>query len=504
MRWHRNLGHGHLGQHGHRRYWRLAGLAAGLAALGLAGLAGPAPAALAQGSGGVQPPPGGVSPVPAASTPHFKATADNPVEQIRQLVQCGGTMYAVGTFSAILKGSTTYTRENVFSFSATSPYTVTSWDPNVNGVVNTIAFNGSNCSDAYIGGQFSSVNGVSAKNVAEVSTSGSGALVTGFRHSASGQVETLLGVDGHILAGGYYTSINASSADPYMTSLSPVTGADDGFVRLSISGNYQFPGVSGNATRVYNQALSRGGTLDLVMGDFTSVGGLPRQQIFMLNLATDPATVTGWTSPEWDGSLGEATPSDPTDGYPYQCATVEPFYIQAAAWSPDDSTIYLGTTGYHPNNWPVGQTPRNGLCDAAAAFPATVSPPPQPDGQPGYVLHDWVNYTGCDSLYAAAADASTAYFGGHQRWSMNSDDCDAEGPGAYSAPGMEGLAPATGALYLDPTGTVGYYSRARGLGADDMLATSAGLWIASDNLDGSQTCGSATNLAGICFLPYPG
>ena len=35
-----------------------------------------------------------------------------------------------------------------------------------------------------------------------------------------------------------------------------------------------------------------------------------------------------------------------------------------------------------------------------------------------------------------------------------------------------------------------------------MLATSAGLWIASDNVDGSQTCGGAQNLSGICFLPY--
>ena len=74
-----------------------------------------------------------------------------------------------------------------------------------------------------------------------------------------------------------------------------------------------------------------------------------------------------WTSPEWDGSQGEATPSNPTNGYPYECATVEPFYIQAAAWSPDDSTVYISTTGYHPNGWPVGGTPRNGLCDAAAA-----------------------------------------------------------------------------------------------------------------------------------------
>lgn len=69
---------------------------------------------------------------------------------------------------------------------------------------------------------------------------------------------------------------------------------------------------------------------------------------------------------------------------------------------------------------------------------------------------------------------------------------------------MEGLSPTTGGLALDSAGTAGYYSRARGLGADDMLLTSAGLWIGSDNFEGSQMCGGVQNLAGICFLPYSG
>jgi hypothetical protein len=60
---------------------------------------------------------------------------------------------------------------------------------------------------------------------------------------------------------------------------------------------------------------------------------------------------------------------------------------------------------------------------------------------------------------------------------------------------MAGLSPATGALTFNPT-------RDRGLGADDMLLTSAGLWIASDNLDGSSRCGGVYGFAGICFLPY--
>ncbi|MGD0063525.1 MAG: hypothetical protein ABSB76_08795 [Streptosporangiaceae bacterium] len=448
--------------------------------------------ASAQGVGGVSPPAGVVSSTPVTDTPHLKTTDDNPTQQIRQIVQCGNTMYAVGSFTTIIRESSTYTRSDIVSFSATAPYAVSSLAPAVSGSdINSIAFNGSNCADAYIGGDFTSVNGTSVKNVAEISTT-TGNVVTTFGHSAGGSVQTVLGVAGHILVGGYFTSINGSSADPYFTSLNPTTGSDDGFLRLNISGNYNFPGVSSNATRVFNQALSHSGQLDLVMGDFTSVGGLARQQIFMLNLATTPATVTGWSSPQWDGSQGEATPSDPTNGYPYECATVEPFYIQAAAWSPTDSEIYIGTTGYHPNGWPTGETPRNGLCDVAAAFPATQSE----------VLDTWINYTGCDSLYAAAADANAAYFGGHERYSMNPNDCDALGPGGYNAPGMEGLQPTTGDLFVNSAGNAGYYSRARGLGADDMLATSAGLWIASDNFDGSQTCGSATNLAGICFLPY--
>ncbi len=67
---------------------------------------------------------------------------------------------------------------------------------------------------------------------------------------------------------------------------------------------------------------------------------------------------------------------------------------------------------------------------------------------------------------------------------------------------MEGLSPTIGALYVNSGGTAGYYSRDRGLGADDMLVTSAGLWIASDNSGGSQMCGGTENLSGICFLPY--
>jgi hypothetical protein len=456
----------------------LVGLASAAALLAFA-----IPAAALAGTGGEPPPAGVVSPTPPTNLPHLPASTSQ-VEQVRQLVQCGGTMYAVGTFTTIRRNSATYTRDNIFSFSATAPYDVTSWAPDVVGTygttsnasntLNTIAFANGNCADAYIGGQFSSVNGTAVKDIAEISTT-TGNVVTAFKSSASAPVETILAAGNHLLVGGRFTSINGDTTDPYLVSLSPATGQSDGFLHLNISGNYQFSGVSSNATHVYNQQLSPDHTLDLVEGDFTTVGGQARQQAFMLNVSGSSATVTGWNVPEFTTN----------------CATIEPFYVQDGAWSPDGSTVYFGTTGYHPNGQPIGATARTGPCDAALAFPSTQAA----------VTALWTNYTGCDSLYAAAADAKAAYFGGHERWSMNPQDCDAQGPGAIPAPGMEGVDPATGALYLNSAGTAGYYSHDRGLGADDMLITGAGLWIASDNFDDTQYCGGVST-SGICFLPY--
>jgi hypothetical protein len=422
---------------------------------------------------------------PAAGTPHFPLGTKS-VEQVRQLVQCGGVMYAVGSFSTVEQGGQTFTRNNAFSFLATAPFTMTAWNPNVSGRVDTITFNAGHCGVAYIGGNFRKVRGLRAVRIAAIRTAATGSLVRKFRHSANMEVETLASYRNHILAGGFFTAINGSSADPYMTSLNPGTGRNDGFLRLRISGRYSFPGAIPNATRVYNQQISHGGRRELVEGDFTSVAGKRRQQIFMLNLTSRPrATLTSWTSPRFDGSRGY-----PPSGFFFNCSAKEPFYVKSAAWSPNDSTVYLATTGFRPWNHMTG-FPLRGLCDTASAFSAGRT-----------ATFKWANYTGCDSLYAAAAISSGAFFAGHQRWAQNPDGCNSAGSGAISAPGLDALNPANGHLITNSQGTRSLYSRARGIGADDMLVTRAGLWIASDNFDKSDTCDGMSGLSGICFLPY--
>ena len=168
----------------------------------------------------------------------------------------------------------------------------------------------------------------------------------------------------------------------------------------------------------------------------------------MLNLASSPrARLTRWPSARFDGSRGY-----PPRGYFYNCSPREPFYIKSGAWSPDDRTVYLASTGFRPWNHMSG-FPLRGMCDSASAFSAGRT-----------ATFKWLNYTGCDSLYSAAADASGAYFAGHERYSQNPNGCNTQGPGAIAAPGIEALNPATGMLLVNGQGT-GLYTRDRGLGA---------------------------------------
>ena len=257
----------------------------------------------------------------------------------------------------------------------------------------------------------------------------------------------------HLLTGGYFTSINGSSADPYFTSLSPTTGKDDGYLNLNISGNYQFPGCASQpdpglqpAAQQRRHARPGGGRLHL-----------GRRPAPAADLHAEPGRHAA------DGH--RAGPPEFSAGLRLTGRAV---LRQAAAWSPDDSTIYIATTGYHPYEHADRRDPADRAVRRGGGLPR----------HPGVVSHLWINYTGCDSLYSAAADASTAYFAGHERWAENPDGCDAQARARSPRPAWRACRPATGRVTFNPT-------RARGLGADDMLLTSAGLWIASDNFDGS-------------------
>jgi hypothetical protein len=409
--------------------------------------------ALAPGTAGAA-----VSSTPAAVPSLATSGTDGTIEQVRQIVQCGTTMYAVGRFSAVKNGGTTaaIARNNAVAFSSVAPYRVTSWNPNVNGQVDTAA-----CApdgSILLGGSFTTAGGAANRNMAKVNATTGAALP--WSYHPTGRVVHVEVVQGHALVGGYFPG--------YLDSVSPTTGADDRYGTPSISGNYQFPGSKPNGTRVWNMTVSPDSTAVLVSGVFTTVGGAHHEQLFRLNMTPVAATVSAWT---------------PTELFT-DCATVEPFYAQDAAWAPDMSRIYVATTGYKPYNLSAG-VPRSGPCDAAIAYPVT---------ETTFAGHLWINYTGCDSLYSVAADTTTVFVAGHQRWINNPNGCDRLGPGARAQSGLAELSPTTGLAQTGP-------DRGRGLGADDLLRTTDGLWIASDNQANTSMCAGKAGHPGLCFLP---
>jgi hypothetical protein len=226
------------------------------------------------------------------------------LQKIRQIKKCGSKIYAVGNVWSITQNGTKFRRPGLFSFSATAPYKLSALRANVNGEVDSIAFTSrQGCAHAYIGGSFTSVNGKSAHNIAEISTR-TGKVVSTFGRHANGQVDTIVGYKRHLLVGGKFTRTNGSRR-PYFESLNAVSGKVDRFVNLHIRGR-----IRHDARQVYNQEISHNGRLDLVEGNFTSVGSKARQQIFMLSLAGSTAKVTRWTSPPGaESGLGQKYPS---------------------------------------------------------------------------------------------------------------------------------------------------------------------------------------------------
>jgi hypothetical protein len=396
---------------------------------------------------------------------------DGTIEVVRQITQCGGTMYAVGLFTAVLNPSsaTPIARNNADAFSATAPYRVTNWDPNVNGQVDTVE-----CApdgDILLGGSFTTVGGTAVRNLAKVDAA-TGANNAAFTFHPAGRVahvEVVTDAGGvpHLLAGRY--------AAPYLSSVNPITGANDRYGLPAIAGIYDYPQATPQTPRVYNMTVSPDGRAVLMTGIFTSVGGQHHEQVFRLNLTAGSATVSAWA---------------PTELYQH-CFHRQPFYAQDAAWSPTMDRVYVVTTGYRLESeilLPSRQRPqvRSGPCDAALAYPTAEV---EFDG------HAWVNSTRCDSLYTVAADATTVFIGGHQRYIDNGQACDRLGPApARAQSGLGELTPTTGLGQAGP-------NRGRGLGAADMLRTDTGLWIASDNQANTDLCAGRHGHKGICFLP---
>jgi hypothetical protein len=392
-----------------------------------------------------------VSSDPANFTPNVEADGTVPKPAVHALDQVGTTMYAGGTFATVSNSSRTasYQRHNIMAFSATSG-ALTSFAPQIDGTVWAIEASGTSL---YVGGDFTTVNGVTRKKLVKLDATTGAVDQTFDAGIKSGDVTEIRLVNGRLIVGGKLPGS--------LLALDPVTGANTGYIDLGISGR-----VASNAgpTKVYKFAVNPTGTRLVALGNFTQVAGASRWQAFMLDLGATAATLNPWYYQPLENMCQ---------------ASSLPAYLRDVDFSPDGTYFVFVSTGFVPRSGGVGRD----LCDATARFETSIAAPSRPT---------WINYTGGDTLHAVAVTGTAVYVQGHQRWLDNPYGRDSAGPGAVSRPGIGAISPTSGlALSWNPTKT-------RAVGGKDLLATSAGLWVGSD---GPRFAGEYR--ARIAFCPLP-
>ncbi len=379
-----------------------------------------------------------VSEAPARFTPHAQDGGGVTDAAVHAFNQIGNTMYAGGEFRVVADAgrTTTYTRSHLFSFNA-STGEVSGFAPQIDGPIFALESSGASL---YVGGKFSSVDGVARRALVKIDT-GTGQVDSRFNAGlSSGQVTEIRLVNGRLLVGGTFPG--------QLRALDPATGVDTGYIKAAITGRLANKDglVNSGLTSVYKFAVTPNGSRLVGIGNFTHVDGQPRSRAFMLDLSASSSALSSWYyRPLQRACKAESMPSQ----------------LRDVDFSPDGSYFVMVATGWVPQAGGVGTD----ICDVAARFETAKLKLRRPT---------WTNYTGGDTLHSVAITGSAVYVQGHQRWLDNPSGVDNKGPGAVDRPGIGAIDPVTGkALPWNPT-------KDRGIGGKDLYVTSAGLWVGSD------------------------
>ncbi|MGC3863149.1 hypothetical protein ACPSM1_23510 [Micromonospora chersina] len=414
-------------------------------------------------AGGALPP----SPALAVNATHTTVVGTNPVDwtphaldgTVYRILQIGNRVYLAGSFTTVRNAGQTaqLAMPRLVALDATTGRIDTTFRPVVNGTVKALAAAPDGRS-LYIGGAFTTVNGVAAPRVARVDAA-TGARVAGFAPAAlNNQVNDMRLVGNRLILGGAFQTVGGVTRRA-LAALNATTGAADASVNLRIEGPRKT--TSGATAPVKIEALdvSADGRRLVFVGNFSSVAGVARHQLAVANLSDTGATLSGWS----------------TLRYQPQCAASMPTYLRGVDISPDGAWFVAVTTGAaFPGT----------LCDAASRF--------EFGAEAGGKQPTWVNYTGGDTLLSVAITGAAVYVGGHQRWLDNPYGRNSAGAGAVSRPGIGAIHPTTGkALAWNPT-------KDRGVGTAELYATDRGLWVGSDTV----TVAGEYH-ARVAFLPLP-
>jgi hypothetical protein len=347
----------------------------------------------------------------------------------------GHTMFAGGNFRQVQTAdrSVTYNRKNLFSFSATTG-AINPLSVRMDGNIWAIA---SHAGSLYVGGTFSTFNGVSRRGLVKINPT-TGAVDRRFNAHLNGAVREAQVIDHRLIIGGDFGR--------RLKAVHLHSGSTNRYLRLRVAGDLD--GRGGATPRVYRFAANPQHTRLVAVGNFQTVNGKARARAFMVDLGARRAHLDHWY---YQPLSRRCTSTHWID------------YLRDVDFSPNGKWFAVDGTGFVSRQGDVGST----ICDAAARFETDVAHPTKPT---------WINYTGGDTLQSIAVTEAAVYVQGHNRWLDNPQGRDTCATGCVSRRGIGAISPTTGlALAWDPTKDLH-------VGGKDLLLTPAGLWVASDTV----------------------
>jgi hypothetical protein len=384
-----------------------------------------------------------VSANPAGFTPHVMDGSVDAITQIGNKIIAGGTFTQVSPSATFGNTADDVTRNRIFAFDATTGAIDTSFNPNLGGSVSSLDTDGTYI---YVGGSFGSVGGnTSIKRVVKLDAAG--AVVSTFNAVPNGGVNEVVVRGARLYVGGAFTSVrsgNVTTTRNRLAALDTTSGAVLAGVNVSFTGVYD-PGLGGT-TNIKRFDVSPDGSRLAAVGNFSTVGGLPRSQLAVLDTSGPTTTVATWSTNRYDAAHNN-------------CASRFQTFTRDVDFSSDGSYFVVSTTGAF-----AGGANSGTLCDTVSRWDVNST-----GNDP-----TWSDYTGGDTTYGVAVTGSAVYTGGHMRWQNNPFQGDQAGPGAVPRAGIAALDPVNGLpLSWNP-------GRSRGVGAQALFATSQGLWVGSD------------------------
>jgi PKD repeat protein len=226
----------------------------------------------------------GAVPGPVLTPTPDMASADAlPTAQVNGVVWqqaiVGTTVYAGGSFTSArpagaAPGTAQVTRNNLMAYDITTGV-MTSFAPNLNGQVRAVTASPDG-SRIYVGGDFTTVNGVTKSRIAAFSTA-DGSLITSFDANANATVRAIVATSDTVYAAGVFTA-SRSVARNRLAAFSATNGALTAWA------------PSANAV-VNAMVMAPGGTKLIIGGAFATVNGVAQPGMTAVR-ATDGAVLT--------------------------------------------------------------------------------------------------------------------------------------------------------------------------------------------------------------------